>query len=137
MTLANGTKAKAPESGGRSPKQTAALTARLFTRMGSMFGLKWTNNWAGQVMTDVLADWADAIHQLDERDIEATLADLRNSGAIFPPSQPQFLAMVRERAKQRRGATIALGLGGSPTARGKNALEAIKRAVPSLLKPMT
>jgi len=76
--------------------ESPSVVDRLFRVLLAMFGRQWADMWAGCDMTDVKAEWACALHGVDDEAIRMALDSMRKNGRQFPPNQAEFVALVRQ-----------------------------------------
>lgn len=64
---------------------------RLWDRFGEMFGARFYD----QFGSEPSEAWVEAVGEVRADQIKSALTKIRNSGAQFPPSLPEFLALAR------------------------------------------
>lgn len=70
---------------------------RLWDRFGEMFGARFYD----QFGSEPSEAWTEAVTEVRADQIKSALTKIRNSGAQYPPSLPEFLALARsQRAPQ-------------------------------------
>jgi len=83
------------------PHQPALPTRavdRLFARFIAMFGVgAMQRMWGDTPTEDVKAAWADSLGRFSLEQILAGLRALEDSGATFPPTLPEFIALCKRR----------------------------------------
>ena len=73
-----------------------SVVDHLFRVLLAMFGRQWADMWAGCDIADVKAEWARALHGLDNEAIRLAIDAMRNQGRQFPPNQSEFVALCRQ-----------------------------------------
>lgn len=78
-----------------------ALVDRLFRRFHAMYGARWLDQWIGAPIDAVKAEWACAVAGYEPAAFKAALDALIRHGKPYPPTLPEFVALLRQSRPQR------------------------------------
>lgn len=80
---------------------------RLWLRMTEMFGVRWTKQYGER---DSDGFWARGLADMQPEELKAGLAAVLDSGAIWPPSLPEFRKLCRPgKVRRVNGAAYSTG----------------------------
>lgn len=80
-----------------------SASKRLWDRFAEMFGARFYDQYGSEPSEA----WREAVTEIRPDQVKAALTKIRNSGAQYPPSLPEFLALARS---QRPPAPVGSGL---------------------------
>ncbi len=82
-----------PPTNMRKPSKPNTGTSRtdaLFASLLTMYGNLWVDRWTGIPLDAVKREWAADLKRFDDPQVRQALEALKDSGATFPPSLPEF-----------------------------------------------
>ena len=74
-----------------STSYTENASRRLWDRLGEMFGARFYDQYGSEPSQS----WKDAVRELRPDQVKAALTKIRNSGTVYPPPLPEFIALAR------------------------------------------
>lgn len=84
----------------KPPASPDALVDRLFAKLATMYGAKWLDLWTGCPIAEVKAEWSRSLVGVDPETVRLALEHLLSAGNPFPPTQPEFVSIIRQFARR-------------------------------------
>jgi hypothetical protein len=83
-------------------KRDAQVMARIWQRMGEIYGHRWASAWGESsnpdgTLTSAASTWLDGLRDMELEQIGKGFEKMVKNGMEWPPTLPEFVAMCREK----------------------------------------